>query len=147
MHNKELEFYKNGSAQSVLKRFHFTDEETQLIKDAIRTANMPHPRMALIHQVDILLKEVAKTRELILPENKSEVSSEDLAKIELMKLNTAMKQEALDTQKNSRSFFGFKSKYGIITVIIIALGMIAVQYFIKKPLDDRVQNTFRYSDK
>ena len=41
--NEELEFYKNGSAESVLKRFHFAEEETQLIEDAIRTANMAHP--------------------------------------------------------------------------------------------------------
>ena len=137
---EEVAFYINGSAESVLKRFHFTEEETQLIKDAIRTANMTHPRMALIHQADALLKEVAKTREPILPENKSEVSSEALAKIELLKHNTIMQQEAQATKKSSRAFFGFKSKSGIVAVIVVTLGMIAVQYFIKKPMNDRVQH-------
>ena len=135
----ELEFYKNGSAKSVLSRFHFTDEETKLIQDAIRTANMDHPRIALIHQADALLKEVAKTREPILPENKSAVSAEALAKIELLKHNTAMQQEVVSTQKNSRAFFGFKSKSGIVAVIVITLGMIAVQYFQHKPMNDRIQ--------
>lgn len=61
----ELEFYKNGSAESVLKRFVFSEKEEKLVRDAIRTANMNHPRLKLIYEADKLLKEVAKNRQPI----------------------------------------------------------------------------------
>ena len=130
----ELEFYRNGSAERVLHRFVFSEEEEKLVKDAIRTANMSNPRMQLIHQSDKLLKEVVKTIEPILVKNKTKVSAQDMAKFELMKLNKESKKEF-----QSSSFFGFKSKYGIGAVVLIALVMIAVQYLSVKPINDEVQ--------
>ena len=129
----ELEFYKNGSAENVLKRFEFSEEETRLIQDAIRTANMPKPRMQLIHQVDALLKEVVKNRTPIVHEKKTQVSADAMAKIELMKLSSESKKES------SISLFGFKSKYGIGAVILISVVMIAVQYLSVKPRNDETQ--------
>ena len=61
----DLNFYKNGLAESVLKRYEFSDEEKELIHSAIRTAKMKHPRMQVIEEADALLKEVAKSREVI----------------------------------------------------------------------------------
>ncbi len=61
----DLEFYKNGLAESVLKRYEFSDEEKELIHSAIRTAKMKHPRMQVVEEADALLKEVAKSREVI----------------------------------------------------------------------------------
>jgi len=130
----ELKFYKNGSANNVLKRFNFSEEETQLIKDAIRTANMHKPRMQLIHKADELLKEVVKTREPIKQANKTKVSAENMAKFELVKLSKEKKEES-----SGISMFGFKSKYGIATVILMAVGVIAMQYFLVKPINDKAQ--------
>ena len=137
---QNIAFYQGTALQSVLKRFEFSEDEKELIYSAIRTSKSSKPRMALIHQADALLKEVAKTREPIIPKSKSEVSAEALAKIELMKFSTASRQEKLDPQEKSRSFFGFRSKYGILTVIIITLGIIAGQYLIVKPRNDSVQH-------
>lgn len=61
----DLQFYKNGSAEAVLKRFAFSEKEEKLIRDAIRTANRAKPIMLLIRQADALLKEVAETRKPI----------------------------------------------------------------------------------
>ena len=60
-----IAFYKNGGAENVLERFEFTQEEEKLIRDAIRTAKMPNPRMKLIDKVDEFLEDVAKHREPI----------------------------------------------------------------------------------
>ena len=65
--NQDLEFYKNGSAEAVLKRFVFSEIEEKLVRDAMRTANMPKPRMALVRQADELLKDVAINRTPISP--------------------------------------------------------------------------------
>lgn len=59
----EINFYKNGSAESVLKRYVFTQKEEKLVRDAIRTSKMDTPRMKLIYDADALLKEIAQTRE------------------------------------------------------------------------------------
>jgi hypothetical protein len=75
---QEIEFYKNGSAEAVLKRFVFSEEEEKLVRDAMRTANMPKPRMALIHQADELLKDVAVNRTPI-------TLSKDIDEMELKK--------------------------------------------------------------
>jgi len=130
----EVNFYKNGSAESVLKRFEFSEQEIKLIKDAIRTANMSNSRMQLIHKADELLREVTKTREPINQEKKTKVSAENMAKIELMKLSKESKEES-----SGISIFGFKSKYGIATVILMAVGVIAMQYFLVKPINDKAQ--------
>jgi len=74
----EVEFYKNGTAEAVLKRFMFSEKEEKLVRDAIRTANRENPRMALIHQADELLKDVAANRTPITP-------SEDIDETELKK--------------------------------------------------------------
>ena len=68
----ELEFYKNGSAESVLNRFVFSEAEEKLVRDAMRTADRPNPRMKLIYEADELLKKVAKTREPIIVESDNE---------------------------------------------------------------------------
>jgi hypothetical protein len=81
---QELEFYKNGSAESVLERFIFNSEEKKLIEDAIRTAKMPKPRMKLIQKADKLLKEVAKNREPIASTNTTKVPYSGMATIELL---------------------------------------------------------------
>jgi len=60
-----LEFYKNGLAERVLKRYEFSEEEQELIHSAIKTAKMKHPRMQVVEEADALLKEVAKSREVI----------------------------------------------------------------------------------
>lgn len=74
---EQLEFYKNGHANAILKRFIFSEEEEKLIHDAIRTSKMQYPRMKLIEQADELLKEVAQTRE---PITSGEVDTEEIAK-------------------------------------------------------------------
>jgi len=72
----KLKFYKNGAAEAVLKRFMFTEKEKKLIQDAIRTSNMPKPRMKLIDEVDVLLKDVAKFRE---PKSVEAIDKQELA--------------------------------------------------------------------
>ena len=74
----EMNFYKNGTAEAVLKRFTFSETEEKLIRDAVRTANRPNPRMTLIHQADELLKDVAVNRTPI-------STSEDIDEAELKK--------------------------------------------------------------
>lgn len=74
---EQLKFYKNGQAEVVLKRFAFSEDEEKLIRDAIRTSKMQHPRMKLIEQADELLKEVAKTRKPIVT---GEVDNQEVAK-------------------------------------------------------------------
>ena len=89
----ELDFYKNGSAESVLKRFVFTEDEEKLIKDAIRSAKMPHPRMVLIHKADELLKEIAKTREPVESTAKPNESAEAMLNLEMAKLKKATEKK------------------------------------------------------
>ncbi len=135
----ELEFYKNGSAESVLKRFVFSQAEEKLIRDAMRTAQLANPRMKLIRDADELLREVAKTRDPIVSTEKKEVSSADIANFELMKLSSAKRKEELVHKESMPSFFGFKSKYGIALVIVIAIVMMTVEYFRVKPMNDEMQ--------
>ena len=58
----QLKFYQNGSAEAVLSRFEFSEDEEKLVRSAIQTSKMKKPRMQLIYKVDELLKTVAKTR-------------------------------------------------------------------------------------
>lgn len=132
----EIEFYKNGSAESVLKRFVFSKEEEKLVRDAMRTAQLANPRMKLIHDADELLKEVAKSREPIAPTEKTEVSADTMVSFELMKHNSTKKKEELAYQEGMPRFFGVKSKYGVMLVVLIAVGFIAIEYFQKKPMND-----------
>jgi len=136
---KELKFYLNGSAKSVLKKFIFTEKEVKLIEDAIRTAKMANPRMKLIRDTDALLREVVKTKEPIISIEKVEIPTEAIAKFELLKLSTIQIKEDLAYKENSPSFFGVRSKYGIIAVILMAIGMMAVEYFSVKPMHDEMQ--------
>jgi len=138
----ELEFYKNGSAQSVLKRFKFTKDEEKLIKDAIRTAKRDNPRMQLIYEVDILLKEVAKNREPMASINKTEVSAEALAKIELMKIKHIRKKEQLmQKSKNKISFFGFEISKSLMFFIIATIAAMGMQYYQNKKVDQIMEQT------
>lgn len=66
-----IEFFKNGSARRVLKRFIFNEEEKKLVEDAIRTAQRANPRMKLVYEADELLKKVAKTRTPIASDTKT----------------------------------------------------------------------------
>ena len=137
--NSELEFYRNGSAEAVLKRFVFSEKEEKLVRDAMRTAQLASPRMKLIRDADELLREVAKTREPVAPTEKTEVSAEAIAQLELLRLSTSKrKEEEAFTDKMPR-FFGFKSKYGVMFVVLIAIGSIAMQYFQTKSVNDEVQ--------
>ena len=97
----ELKFYKNGSAEDVLKRYVFSEKEEKLVRDAIRTANMAKPRMALIHQADELLKEVAKNRQPIEPTEKTELSPETLMNLEMQNF----KQSKIEKRDDRLSFF------------------------------------------
>ena len=135
-----IEFFKNGSAERVLGRFEFSEEEKKLIQDAIRTANRPNPRMKLIYEADALLKEVAKTRKPISPKKSSEMPPEVLANLELLNYKVAQQQEKRSEYENRRSFFGFKSKYGIIIIIALSLGMIAIQYYQKVLIEQQIEN-------
>jgi len=134
-----LEFYQNGSAQSALERFNFSEKEEKLIRDAIRTASMLNPRMKLITEADALLKEVAVSREPILPTEKTEVSAEAIAQLELLKFNSAKREDEQAFMDKMPMFFGFKSKHGILFVILMAVGLIIAQYFQTKPLNDAMK--------
>ena len=135
----ELEFYKNGSAQDVLKRFVFNEKEEKLVRDAIRTAHLANPRMKLIRGADALLREVARTREVIVPVEKTKVSAEVMANFELMKINSSRKREEQEVTENQPKFFGFKSKYGIAMVVVISFGLMAAQYFQSKHMREQTQ--------
>ena len=67
-----IEFFKNGSAQRVLRRFEFSEAEKKLVEDAIRSAQRANPRMKIIYEADELLKRVAKTRKPIVSEKLDE---------------------------------------------------------------------------
>ena len=143
----ELEFYRNGLADNVLQRFKFSEKEEKLICDAIRTANMSNPRMQLIHKANELLREVTKTREPIRQEKKTRVSAEVVAHIELLKLNTAKRQKEQASIDKTRTFFGFKSKYGVVFVVLMSVGFIAIQYFQTKPINDAMQEQEKHQER
>ncbi len=137
----EIEFYKNGSVESVLKQFVFSEQEEKLLRDAIRTAQLVNPRMKLIQEADKLLREVAKTREAIIPDDKTEVSPETLAKIELMKIQQMKKEEQKSQKpKNKVSFFGLsisKSMFFFIFMAVVAMG---IQYYQNKEADRMMES-------
>jgi len=137
----EIEFYKNGSAESVLKRFVFSKNEEKLIRDAIRTANMPNPRMKLIQEADELLKEVAKSREPITSDNTTAVSPEALAKIELMKIQQIRKEEQKNQKpKNKVSFFGLSISKTMLYIIFVLVGLMGLQYYQNQEADRMMES-------
>ena len=81
----------------------------------------------------ILLTVVSQEEQLL------KVSSADIANFELMKLSSAKRKEELVHKESMPSFFGFKSKYGIALVIVIAIVMMTVEYFRVKPMNDEMQ--------
>lgn len=124
----ELEFYKNASALSVLERFEFSEKEKQLIRDAIRTANMENPRMKLIHESDKLLREVAKTRKPIITPSSAN-STEALIKIEAMRLE----QEEKNAKIGSFGIFDMsKTKLVRIAFFIIMSLLLSVMYYLSQ---------------
>ncbi len=137
----ELEFYKNGSAESVLKRFVFSEIEEKLVRDAIRTAQLANPRMKLIRDADALLKEISKSRNPIVPDSKTEVSPETLAKIELMKIQQMKKEEQKSKKpKNKVSFFGLSISKSMLFFIFMAVVAMGMQYYQNKEADRMMES-------
>ena len=127
----KLKFYKNGAAEAVLKRFMFTEKEKKLIQDAIRTSNMPNPRMKLIDEVDVLLKDVAKSREPIVIDSETKIAAEDMIKFANMKIKATQRKNYSDNEDERLSFFGIslKSKYGKRVFLFIIIILFMMQYF------------------
>ena len=127
----KLKFYKNGTAEAVLERFMFTEKEKKLIQDAIRTANMPNPRMKLIDEVDELLKDVAKFREPIVIESEIKISPKDMIKFVNMKTKATQRKNCLDNEEKIPSLLGFKfrSKYGKRVFLFLLVVFFGVQYY------------------
>jgi hypothetical protein len=125
----ELEFYKNGSAESVLARFVFTEKEEKLVRDAMRSAQLAKPRMKLIRDSDELLKKVAKTREPIVVAEKTELPPKTIAKLELLRLSATKKQVEADFDDKMPTLFRFKSKYTIVLLVIMLILLASVKYF------------------
>jgi len=120
----ELEFYKNGSAESVLKRFVFSAEEEKLVRDAMSTALRINPRMKLIRDADELLREVAKSRESIAVESNSEDADKAVAIIGTMTSEYNRKQIL-----NKKRFFFEATKKEILYVVgMITISVTLVYY-------------------
>ncbi len=137
----ELEFYKNGSAEGVLKRFAFSEKEEKLIRDAMRTAQLANPRMKLIRDADELLREVTKTREPIVPIEKTEVSAEEIVKFELMKIQQKQKEEQKNQKpKNKVSFFGLSISKSMLLFVFVAVGIMGIQYYQNKEADRMMES-------
>lgn len=135
---QEINFYKYGAAEAVLKRFMFNEKEEKLVRDAIRTANRDNPRMALIHQADELLREVAKTRNPILPAEKTEVSAEAMAKLEVLRLGKVAKtRETATNFDNKIPFIGGKSRSTVILVVTMLIILATTRYFLADKVADR----------
>ena len=122
----DIDFYINGSAQDVLKRFSFSDKEKKLIQDAIRTAKMKTPRMKLIKEADELLKEVAKTREVIPAKHATTIPVEAMVRLDTMKFNAMQPKEE---KKGIPFFYIPKTKLGRIIFFIMMAIISAIQYF------------------
>ena len=145
---QEIEFYKNGSAEAVLKRFVFSEKEEKLVRDAMRTANMPKPRMALVRQADELLKDVAKTRNPIVPAEKTEVSAEAMAKLEVLRLGKVAKtRETATNFDNKIPFIGGKSRSTVILVVTILILLATMRYFLADKVADRSTEQAKYFEK
>ena len=121
----ELEFYKNGSAESVLKRFVFCEEEEKLVRDAMSTAQRTNPRMKLIRDADELLREVAKSREPISVESNSEDADKAVAIIGTMTSEYNRKQTL-----NKKRFFFEATKKEILYVIGMITASIGLVYYL-----------------
>jgi len=119
----KIEFYKNGVAEAVLKRFMLTEKEKKLIQDAIRTANMPNPRMKLIDEVDVLLKDVAKFREPIIIEQNDEDADKAMAIISTVTSEYNSKQAIKEA---TASMLGKKEVLFAIVMISIAIATLKI---------------------
>ena len=62
---QNVQFYRTDSVQRVLKRYDFSDNEKQIIHEAIITAKRDVPNMKAIAKADALLKMIASSREPI----------------------------------------------------------------------------------
>ena len=124
---EDIAFYRNGSAQKVLERFDFSEEEVELINSAIRTANMTHPRMKIIHESNALLKEVAKTREPILATSNDTILTEANVKMSTMRLSQEQHNMKIGT---SRLFDMPQTKIGRIAFFIFVSGLLSVFYYV-----------------
>ena len=123
---QDIEFYTNGSAQSVLKRFTFSDKEKKLIEDAIRTAKMTMPRMKLIYEADELLREVAKSRKPLPSKDTTSMPVEAMVRLNTMKFNASQPKEE---KKGIPFFYIPKTKLGKIIFFLMMAALSAFQYF------------------
>ena len=89
----QLQFYQNGTALEVLKRYEFSEDERKLIMDAVRTSKMQHPRMKLIEEADALLKEVAKTRKVIAT-SEVDIEPQYVAKLEAKAIGSVIQKDS-----------------------------------------------------
>jgi len=119
----KLKFYKNGTAEAVLERFMFTEKEKKLIQDAIRTANMPNPRMKLIDEVDELLKDVAKFREPIIIEQNDKDAAKATAMISTVTSEYNSKQAIKEA---TASMFGIKEILFLIVLMSMAIATLKI---------------------
>ena len=134
----EIEFYKNGSAQSVLKRFNFSQKEKRLIEDAIRTATMAHPRMKLIYEADELLKEVAKTREPLPSQGTVKVPVEAIVQLNNMKFKASQPKEE---KKGIPFFYIPKTKLGKIIFFLMMAALSVLQYYVADDAQSKSTNS------
>lgn len=131
----DIEFYKGGAIHNVLKRFHFSDEEKKTITAAIITSRRETPNIKIIRMADTLLKEIAKTREPLEPEIKTEVSPEAIAKFEAMSIKKrATDKNYAESQTNKSNFLRMDSKVMIVFAGSILLAFMFYNSFYKKDL-------------
>jgi len=60
--NPKIDFYKSDAVYTVLKRYHFSDEEKKVIHSAIVAAKKANTDMSIIEKADVLLKHITTIR-------------------------------------------------------------------------------------
>ena len=122
----KLEFYQNGSAEAVLNRFKFSEEEEKLVRSAIQTSKMKKPRIHLIHKVDELLKEVAKTRTPIV----KNTTTQEPIEVKLAMHSMQSNKPKDETKSKGIPFFYIpKTKLGRIIFFVMMAVLMGGQYF------------------
>ena len=121
----QLELYQNGSAEAVLNRFEFSEDEEKLVRSAIQTSKMKKPRMQLIYKVDELLKEVAKTRTPIVKKTTTKEPIEVKLAMHSMKYN---KPKDEGKSKGIPFFYIPKTKSGRIIFFVMMAVVMGAQF-------------------
>jgi len=114
--NPKIDFYKSDAVYTVLRRYHFSDEEKKVIHSAIVTAKKTNRDMSVIEKADVLLKHITTTRNP-LTDTTEEQNAQKAARAQALYASSKGLSWAGKTERDTRLLVIFLTGMALLAVL------------------------------